>query len=185
LNSRNDQEVDMRNDPTPSAGNVNATAAARWPMVGLLLALVTPLTGAQTITGTTLTTVMRSGLHSFSPRHSALVTVAETGAIGSSARVTIEFRDDADTLVAAFTGDLRRGKPVRLQTPTNTSGHLVQVRTIVKIVTLVDGGSNPVTVLEDLGPDSLVARIIVCGPPGKSGGGQEYCPDWVLTTKPS
>jgi hypothetical protein len=160
------------------------TAARRWGLACALITVLAPSIGdAQTLTGSTRTTVMRSGLHSFSPEHVPFVTVSETGAIGSSALVTIEVRNESDTIVAVTTGELRRGSPVRLMTPATVGSRLVQLRTIVTVVTLVDGGSSPVAVFEDVGPDSLVARIIVCGPVARAGGGQQYCPGWSITTR--
>jgi hypothetical protein len=174
----------MANGAITHAGHANVTAARRRGLACILIAALAPLMGhAPTLAGTTRTTVMRSGLHSFSPEHSPFVTVSETGALGSSAQVTIEFRDDADTLVAVTTGELGRGKPVRLLTPVHGGSRLVQLRTIVTIKTLVDGGSSPVAVFEDVGPGSLIARIIVCGPVARVGGGQYYCPGWSLAAR--
>jgi hypothetical protein len=111
-----------------------------------------------------------------------MVTVAETGSVDASARVTIELRDGRDTVIASISGVVRRGVPLQLRGPSNLTGDLVSVRTIVRVVTGLDGGSAPVAVFEDIGPDSLVARIVVCGPPARTGGGQTYCPDWYLTS---
>jgi hypothetical protein len=177
----------MTNGSIPRALHERRFSRSRRQLTAVLLAALVPLVGhaqtsGTTLTLTTLTTTMRSGLHSFAPDHGGMVTVAETGAIGSSSRVTIEMRDDRDTVIAAVTADLRRGVPVRLRAPRNFTADLAQVRTQVRIVTAIGGGSAPVAVFEDIGPDSIVARIIVCGPPARTGGGQEYCPDWVLTS---
>jgi hypothetical protein len=137
---------------------------------------------AQLTTGTTVTTVMKSGLHSFLNDHTAVITVAEIGSARPSSSVRIEFRDQTDALVAAIDGVLRRGAPVRLRMPIKVDEGVAQIRTVVRIVSLVDEGSVPATVFEDHGPDSFIGRVIVCVPPGGRGGGQTYCPGWYLTT---
>ncbi len=174
----------MTNGSIARAGSLRSTIARRCALACLLAAVAAPSVGhAQIATAaTTIKTVMRSGLHTFSPGHSGFVTVAATGAIGASSHVTIEFRDDADTLVAVTTGELRRGTPVRLRA-LESGDRLFQLRTTITIVSSLAAETSPVAVFEDLGPDSIVARIIVCGPPARTGGGQEYCPGWSITSR--
>jgi hypothetical protein len=157
---------------------------ARWWSAGLLLlTMLVPATGDAEVAATTTTVIMRSGLHSFFEGHSPFLTVAEVGASSASSTVRIEFRDDADSLIASAGGTLRRGQPVRLRTPIKAGRGLVQVRALIRITSFTDAGSVPVAVFEDLGPDWLVARIGVCGPPDQRGGGQEFCPGFYLTTQ--
>lgn len=147
--------------------------------MAIVIAAVSP--GYAQLPGTIRTT-MKSGLVSFYELHSANVMVSEIGDSGASSNVRIELRDDKDALLASVEDLLQRGHPVRLRKQISAGRGLVSVRIVVRIDRLVDGGSVPVTVFEDLGPDSLIARIIVCGPPGDRGGGQEMCPGVQLTT---
>ena len=167
------------------ARNVRAIAARHWRALWLLAmwVLVPSICHAQLTAGptpTTVTTVMKSGLHSFFTDRTALITVSEVGTTRPSSPVRIEFRDDTDRLVAAVDGVLRRGEPVRLRLPIRSDEGVVQVRAVVRI-TSADEGSVPMTVFEDIG-DTLIARIIVCGPPAQRGGGQAFCPGWSLTS---
>jgi len=136
---------------------------------------------AQIETSQTLTRVMRTGLHSF--HGSPFLTVAEVGALRASSRVMIEFRDDADRVVASTEGVLRRGEPVRAKLPAPPSAGLRQYRAVVRISSIVGDGSVPVATFEQVGPGSFVSPMNPpCGPGGLAGGSQEYCAGWVLTS---
>jgi hypothetical protein len=174
----------VTNGSIAPARSARSTMARRCALACLLAAVVTPSIGhaRMATAATTIKIVMQSGLYTFSPGHSGFVTVAATGAIGASSHVTIEFRDDTDTLVAVTTGELRRGTPVRLRA-LESGDRLFQLRTTITIVSSLAADTRPVAVFEDLGPDSIVARIIVCGPPARTGGGQEYCPGWSITSR--
>lgn len=171
----------MSNNSRSRAVISRATAVLRWSVAGATAAALVSSAGhAQTTTGT-FTAVVRSGLHSFTERHTAFITIAEVGATKAVSNVSVELRDDADRLVAAVNGVLRRAEPVRLRAPVLTGQGFVQLRAIIRIDTFVGSGSVPIATVEDIGPDSFVARIGVCGPLGQAGGGQEMCPGWSLT----
>lgn len=147
--------------------------AGRWLALALIVGVLAPSIGhAQLTTERVPDRTMKSGLHWIFEQHFAVVTVSDVGQPGALSQVRIEFRDPSDRLVAAADGQLRPGSPVRLRTQIKAGAGLQQLSAFVSFTTL-SGNPVPMTVLEDIGPDGLVARIIVCGPPGQRGGGQE------------
>ena len=156
------------------SSKVGRRAAGRWLALALGVALVAPAMGhtQQLTTERVPDRTIKSGLHWIFEQHFAVITVSDVGQPGALSNVRIEFRDPADRLVAAVDGQLRPGAPVRLRSQVKAGAGLQQLSAFVSFTTL-SGNPVPMTVFEDIGPDGLVARIIVCGPPGQRGGGQE------------
>lgn len=177
----------MWNGAISDAGSARSTTARSFRLVCLLLGVLVPsmpsMGHAQIMTGTVVPpvkTLWMTGLHSFAAGRTAFFTMSDIGAGSSLSSVRIEFRDDTDRLVAAIDGQLGRGQPVRLSKTIKTGSGIAQLRVIVTMDDLAD--RVPMAVFEDIGPDSLIARIIFCGPPGLRGGTQTYCPGFYITT---
>ncbi len=153
-----------------------------WLVAFCSVAAAVSLVGhAQTETAPMVTRVMRTGLHSF--YGTPFLTVAEVGALRASSMVSIEFRDDADRVVASTDGVLRRGEPVRLRLPAPSGAPLRQYRATVRISSLVGEGSVPVATFEQVGPGLFLSSVgPSCGPGAYAGGGQTNCQGWVLTS---
>ena len=176
----------MSNSPMLQTGSSKAgwRTAGRWLALALCAGVIAPAIGHAQLTTPTVPVPdreMKSGLHLISEQHTAIVTVSDVGQPGAQSAVRIEFRDPTDRLVAAVDGQLKPGAPVRLRSQVRLGAGLQQLSAYVSVTNL-SGGPVPMTVFEDIGPDGFVARIIVCGPPGHRGGGQEMCPGWFLTT---
>ena len=166
------------------SSNMRRRTAGRWLAVALSVGMLAPSIGHAQLTTPTVPVPdrqMKSGLHWISEQHIATVTVSDVGEPGALSSVRIEFRDPTDRLVAAVDGHLKPGAPVRLRSQVRPGAGLQQLSAYVSVTNLA-GGPVPMTVFEDIGPDGFIARIIVCGPPGQRGGGQEMCPGWRLTT---
>jgi hypothetical protein len=176
----------MSNSPMVQIASSKAgwRTAGRWLALALGVGVIAPAIGHAQLTTPTVPVPdrqMKSGLHWISEQHIAAVTVSDVGQPGALSSVRIELRDPTDRLVAAADGQLRPGVPVRLRSQIKAGAGLQQLSAYVSVTNL-SGGPVPMTVFEDIGPDGFVARIIVCGPPGHRGGGQEMCPGWFLTT---
>jgi hypothetical protein len=172
----------MSNSPISWALRVKPTTAGRWLLACMLMAVLTMSMGhAQLPTAPTGTWEIRSGLHLVAPGHTSSITLSDVGRATALSSVRIELRDATGRLVAAANGQLGPGHPVRLRPQIPADAGLQELSAIVRVTSLVDGGNAVMTVWEDIGPDSLIARNIVCGPGALGGGGQQMCLGWALT----
>jgi hypothetical protein len=152
----------------------------RWKAGALVLglAMVAASGGAD---AQSVTALLNSGLHTFPQRHTARVTVADTGVSRTTSRVTIELRNARDQVLASTVGILRPGEPVQLELP--ISDVLTQLRATVSIVSF-SAGARPATTFEDVDVDSLtvIPKVFCSGPGSGRDSPQAYCPGWDVTS---
>lgn len=152
------------------------TTATHTTLLGLaiLATIVTAGAGAQSLPGTRI----ESGLHTFPPLHLARVTVAQLGGTRAATLVTIELRDENETVVASRTGYAKHGEPLRLDFRLPAWTQLRATVTTHEVAGLV---SRPSTTLEDVDLGSFTAIPKgQCGPPAGRGDPQTSCPGWDL-----
>lgn len=157
--------------------NVTVGMKAMLLTVSLLVTALATVSSGQSPRGT----LLESGLHSFPPRHTARVTVAEIGRGAVASRVAIELRDAEDKVVARTTGVLRRGQPVQLDFQITDA--LLQLRATVAVAGVFGTSSRPTTTVEDIDVDAFaVVPKVVCGPPSGRSDPQFSCPGWEVTS---
>ena len=172
----------MSNSPISQAQRVKPAIAGRWLLACVVMTVLTMSMGhAQLTTPPTGTWEIRSGLHLIGRGSTPSLNVSDVGRATALSSVRIELRDATGRLVAGVNGQVGPGRPLRLRPQIATDAGLQELSAIVRVTSLVDGGNAVMTVWEDIGPDGLIARNIVCGPGALGGGGQQMCQGFALT----
>ena len=174
----------MSNSPISQALKVKLARTGRWMMACLGTCMLAASIGhAQLATPTTtptVTTEMKSGLFLYNEKDIPSLTLSEVGKPTALSSARIEFRDPAGRVVAAINGSVGPGKPLLLQHRFTPGTGLQQLSAVVRITSFKDAGNAVMTVFEHIGPDSILARNIVCGPGTTGGGGNAMCLGWYI-----
>lgn len=161
---------------------MSARVLMRWTAGALVLGLaMTAASSGIAAQSPADTRLLGSGLHTFTQKHTARVTVADIGTSPVTSRVTIELRDARNQVLASIAGALRPGQPVQLDFP--ISDVLIQLRATVSIVSF-SAAIRPTTTFEDIDVDSLrvIPKVYCSGPASGRDSPQAFCPGWDVTS---